>query len=157
MRKVLYVFSLLFFLSACHLQKEEAFVNPVFYGKMVSLSDLWDIKITPTTLDMDNRHGTTWHEDCEMWENEPKKVVLRCTHQLNKEQLEMQAICKPKNPKTEEHTTYVIEISTPKYINPNGGTFIVIHSYYEDETNPSFATRRGYLISAPDTGADISR
>ena len=83
-------------LSACHLKEEETFVNPVFYGKMVSLSDLWDVKITPTTLDMDNRHGTTWHEDCEMWENEPKKVVLRCTHQLNKEQLEMQAICKPR-------------------------------------------------------------
>ena len=109
MQKVLYVFSLLFFLSACHLKEEETFVNPVFYGKMVSLSDLWDVKITPTTLDKDNRHGTTWHEDCEMWENEPKKVVLRCTHQLNKVQ--------PENSKTEEHTTYVIEISTPKYIN----------------------------------------
>ena len=140
MRKVLYVFSLLFFLSACHLKEEETFVNPVFYGKMVSLSDLWDIKITPTTLDKDNRHGTTWHEDCEMWENEPKKVVLRCTHQLNKVQ--------PENSKTEEHRTHVIEISSSKYINPDLGTFIVIHSYYEDETNPSFATRRGYLISA---------
>ena len=140
MQKVLYVFSLLFFLSACHLKEEETFVNPVFYGKMVSLSDLWDVKITPTTLDKDNRHGTTWHEDCEMWENEPKKVVLRCTHQLNKVQ--------PENSKTEEHTTYVIEISTPKYINPNGGTFIVIHSYYEDETD--WIARRGYLISAPE-------
>ena len=148
MKKTLFLLALSV-LSACHLKEEEAFVNPVFYGKMVSLSDLWDIKITPTTLDKDNRHGTTWHEDCEMWENEPKKVVLRCTHQLNKEQ--------PENSKTEEHRTHVIEISTPKYINPNGGTFIVIHSYYEDETNPSFATRRGYLISAPDTGADISR
>lgn len=149
MRKVLYIFSLLFFLSACHLKEEEKFVNPVFYGKMVSLSDLWDVKITPTTLDKDNRHGTTWHEDCEMWENEPKKVVLRCTHQLNKVQ--------PENSKTEEHRTHVIEISSSKYVNPNLGTYIVIYSYYEDETNPSFATRRGYLISAPDTGADISR
>ena len=147
MRKVLYVFSLLFFLSACHLKGDETFVNPVFYGKMVSLSDLWDVKITPTTLDKDNRHGTTWHEDCEMWENEPKKVVLRCTHQLNKVQ--------PENSKTEEHRTHVIEISTPKYINPDLGTFIVIHSYYEDETD--WTARRGYLISAPDTGADISR
>ena len=148
MKKTLFLLALSV-LSACHLKEEETFVNPVFYGKMVSQTDLWDVKITPTTLDKDNRHGTTWHEDCEMWENEPKKVVLRCTHQLNKVQ--------PENSKTEEHRTHVIEISSSKYVNPNLGTYIVIYSYYEDETNPSFATRRGYLISAPDTGADISR
>ena len=148
MKKTLFLLALSV-LSACHLKEEETFVNPVFYGKMVSQTDLWDVKITPTTLDKDNRHGTIWHEDCEMWENEPKKVVLRCTHQLNKVQ--------PENSKTEEHRTHVIEISSSKYVNPDLGTFIVIHSYYEDETNPSFATRRGYLISAPDTGADISR
>ena len=148
MKKTLFLLALSV-LSACHLKEEETFVNPVFYGKMVSQTDLWDVKITPTTLDKDNRHGTIWHEDCEMWENEPKKVVLRCTHQLNKVQ--------PENSKTEEHRTHVIEISSSKYVNPNLGTYIVIYSYYEDETNPSFATRRGYLISAPDTGADISR
>ena len=156
MKKALFLLTLSV-LSACHLRGEETFVNPVFYGKLESLNDLWDIKITPTTFDMDNRHGTTWHEDCEMWENEPQKVVLRCTHQLNKEQLEMQAMRKPKNPKTEEHTTYVIEINTPKYIDPNLGTFVVIYSYYEDETNPSFAARRGYLIRTPDSGVRISR
>ena len=149
MQKVLFLLALSV-LSACHLRGEETFVNPVFYGKLESLNDLWDIKITPTTFDMDNRHGTTWHEDCEMWENEPQKVVLRCTHQLNKEQLEMQAMRKPKNPKTEEHTTYVIEINTPKYIATDSGTFVVIYSYYEDETNPSFAARRGYLIRTPE-------
>ena len=141
MKKTLFLLALSV-LSACHLKEEETFVNPVFYGKMVSQTDLWDVKITPTTLDKDNRHGTIWHEDCEMWENEPKKVVLRCTHQLNKVQ--------PENSKTEEHRTHVIEISSSKYVNPNLGTYIVIYSYYEDETNPSFATRRGYLISAPE-------
>ena len=107
MRRILLVMVLLL-LSSCHLKQDETFVNPVFYGKMESLNDLWDVTITPTTFDMDNRHGATWHEDCEMWKNEPEEVVLRCTHQLNKEQLEMQAMRKPENPKTEEHNTYVI-------------------------------------------------
>lgn len=155
MRKVLYVFSLLFFLSACHLKEEETFVNPVFYGKLESQTDLWDIKITPTTFDMDNRHGTTWHEDCEMWENEPQKVVLRCTHQLNKEQLEMQSPQDVYGIRTEEHTTYVIEISSSKYVNPNLGTYVVIYSYYENETD--WIASRGYLIRTPDSGVRISR
>ena len=85
MRRILLVMVLLL-LSSCHLKQDETFVNPVFYGKMESLNDLWDVTITPTTFDMDNRHGATWHEDCEMWKNEPDEVVLRCTHQLNKEQ-----------------------------------------------------------------------
>lgn len=154
MQKVLFLLALSV-LSACHLRGEETFVNPVFYGKLESLNDLWDIKITPTTFDMDNRHGTTWHEDCEMWENEPKKVVLRCTHQLNKEQLEMQSPQDVYGIRTEEHTTYVIEINTPKYIDPNLGTFVVIDSYYEDET--SRMASRGYLIRTPDSGVRISR
>ena len=113
MRRILLVMVLLL-LSSCHLQRDETFVNPVFYGKMESQTDLWDVTITPTTFDMDNRHGATWHEDCEMWKNEPDEVVLRCTHQLNKEQLEMQAMRKPKNPKTEEHNTYVMKIRPPE-------------------------------------------
>ena len=154
MKKALFLLALSV-LSACHLRREETFVNPVFYGKLESLNDLWDIKITPTTFDMDNRHGTTWHEDCEMWKNEPKKVVLRCTHQLNKEQLEMQSPQDVYGIRTEEHTTYVIEINTPKYIDPNLGTFVVIDSYYEDET--SRMASRGYLIRTPDSGVRISR
>ena len=75
---------------------------------------------------------------------------MRCTHQLNKEQLEMQAMRKPKNPKTEEHNTYVMKIRPPKYLNPDNGTFIVIYSYYEDETNPEFASKRGYFIRTPE-------
>lgn len=154
MKKALFLLALSV-LSACHLRGEETFVNPVFYGKLESLNDLWDIKITPMTFDMDNRHGTTWHEDCEMWKNEPKKVVLRCTHQLNKEQLEMQSPQDVYGIRTEEHRTYVIEINTPKYIDPNLGTFVVIDSYYEDET--SRMASRGYLIRTPDSGVRISR
>ena len=149
MKKALFLLTILT-LSSCHLQRDETFVNPVFYGKMESQTDLWDVTITPTTFDMDNRHGVTWHEDCEMWKNEPDEVVLRCTHQLNKEQLEMQAMRKPKNPKTEEHNTYVMKIRPPKYLNPDNGTFIVIYSYYEDETNPEFASKRGYHIRTPE-------
>ena len=150
MQKVLFLLALSV-LSACHLRGEETFVNPVFYGKLESLTDLWDIKITPTTFDMeDNRHGTTWHEDCEMWENEPKKVVLRCTHQLNKEQLEMQAMRDPTDKSTEEHRTYVIEFMSEKYQDSDEGIFIIIYSYYEDETDPSFAAQRGYLIRTPE-------
>ena len=149
MKKALFLLALSV-LSACHLRGEEKFVNPVFYGKLESLNDLWDIKITPTTFDMDNHHGTTWHEDCEMWENEPKKVVLRCTHQLNKEQLEMQAMRDPTDKSTEEHRTYVIEFMSEKYQDSDEGIFIIIYSYYEDETDPSFAAQRGYLIRTPE-------
>ncbi len=156
MRRILLVMVLLL-LSSCHLQRDETFVNPVFYGKMESQTDLWDVTITPTTFDMDNRHGATWHEDCEMWKNEPDEVVLRCTHQLNKEQLEMQAMRKPKNPKTEEHNTYVMKIRPPEEQIYKGRTRIIIYSYYEDETNPEFASKRGYHIRTPETGARIKR
>ena len=149
MRRILLVMVLLL-LSSCHLKQDETFVNPVFYGKMESLNDLWDVTITPTTFDMDNRHGATWHEDCEMWKNEPDEVVLRCTHQLNKEQLEMQAMRKPKNPKTEEHNTYVMKIRPPEEQIYKGRTRIIIYSYYEDETNPEFASKRGYFIRTPE-------
>ena len=156
MRRILLVMVLLL-LSSCHLKQDETFVNPVFYGKMESQTDLWDVTITPTTFDMDNRHGATWHEDCEMWKNEPDEVVLRCTHQLNKEQLEMQAMRKPKNPKTEEHNTYVMKIRPPEEQIYKGRTRIIIYSYYEDETNPEFASKRGYHIRTPETGARIKR
>ena len=156
MRRILLVIVLLL-LSSCHLKQDETFVNPVFYGKMESQTDLWDVTITPTTFDMDNRHGATWHEDCEMWKNEPDEVVLRCTHQLNKEQLEMQAMRKPKNPKTEEHNTYVMKIRPPEEQIYKGRTRIIIYSYYEDETNPEFASKRGYHIRTPETGARIKR
>ncbi len=149
MRRILLIVALLL-LSSCHLKGEEKFVNPVFYGKMKSLTDLWDVTITPTTFDMDNRHGTTWHEDCEMWKNEPDEVVLRCTHQLNKEQLEMQSPEDVYGIRTEEHNTYVIKIRPPKYLSPDNGTFIVIYSYYEDETRSEFASKRGYLIRTPE-------
>ena len=149
MRRILLVMVLLL-LSSCHLKQDETFVNPVFYGKMESQTDLWDVTITPTTFDMDNRHGATWHEDCEMWKNEPDEVVLRCTHQLNKEQLEMQAMRKPKNPKTEEHNTYVMKIRPPEEQIYKGRTRIIIYSYYEDETNPEFASKRGYHIRTPE-------
>ena len=156
MRRILLVMVLLL-LSSCHLKQDEAFVNPVFYGKMESQTDLWDVTITPTTFDMDNRHGATWHEDCEMWKNEPDEVVLRCTHQLNKEQLEMQAMRKPKNPKTEEHNTFVMKIRPPEEQIYKGRTRIIIYSYYQDETNPEFASKRGYHIRTPETGARIKR
>ena len=156
MKKALFLLTMLT-LSSCHLQGDETFVNPVFYGKMESQTDLWDVTITPTTFDMDNRHGVTWHEDCEMWKNEPDEVVLRCTHQLNKEQLEMQAMRKPENPKTEEHNTYVMKIRPPEEQIYKGRTRIIIYSYYEDETNPEFASKRGYHIRTPETGARIKR
>ncbi len=156
MRRILLVIVLLL-LSSCHLKQDETFVNPVFYGKMESQTDLWDVTITPTTFDMDNRHGATWHEDCEMWKNEPDEVVLRCTHQLNKEQLEMQAMRKPENPKTEEHNTYVMKIRPPEEQIYKGRTRIIIYSYYEDETNPEFASKRGYHIRTPKNGARIKR
>ena len=149
MKKALFLLTMLT-LSSCHLQRDETFVNPVFYGKMESQTDLWDVTITPTTFDMDNRHGATWHEDCEMWKNEPDEVVLRCTHQLNKEQLEMQAMRKPKNPKTEEHNTYVMKIRPPEEQIYKGRTRIIIYSYYEDETRSEFASKRGYHIRTPE-------
>ena len=147
MKKALFLLTMLT-LSSCHLQRDETFVNPVFYGKLESLNDLWDVTITPTTFDMDNRHGATWHEDCEMWKNEPDEVVLRCTHQLNKEQLEMQAMRKSENPKTEEHNTYVIKIMPEKDQDSDEGIFIVIYSYYEDGTD--WIARRGYFIRTPE-------
>ena len=156
MKKALFLLTMLT-LSSCHLQWDETFVNPVFYGKMESQTDLWDVTITPTTFDMDNRHGATWHEDCEMWKNEPDEVVLHCTHQLNKEQLEMQAMRKPKNPKTEEHNTYVMKIRPPEEQIYKGRTRIIIYSYYEDEPNPEFASKRGYLIRTPEAGVRIKR
>ena len=149
MRRILLVMVLLL-LSSCHLKQDETFVNPVFYGKMESLNDLWDVTITPTTFDMDNRHGATWHEDCEMWKNEPDEVVLRCTHQLNKEQLEMQASRDPTDTSTEEHRTRVMRIMPEKDQDSDEGIYIVIISYYEDETRSEFASKRGYFIRTPE-------
>ena len=154
MRRILLVIVLLL-LSSCHLKQDETFVNPVFYGKMESLNDLWDVTITPTTFDMDNRHGATWHEDCEMWKNEPDEVVLHCTHQLNKEQLEMQSPEDVYGIRTEEHNTYVVKIMPEKDQDSDVGTFIVIYSYYEDETD--WIARRGYFIRTPEAGARINR
>ena len=117
---------------------------------MESQTDLWDVTKTPTTFDMDNRHGATWHEDCEMWKNEPDEVVLRCTHQLNKEQLEMQSPEDVYGIRTEEHNTYVMKIRPPEEQIYKGRTRIIIYSYYEDETNPEFASKRGYHIRTPE-------
>ena len=154
MKKALFLLTMLT-LSSCHLQRDETFVNPVFYGKMESQTDLWDVTITPTTFDMDNRHGVTWHEDCEMWKNEPDEVVLHCTHQLNKEQLEMQSPEDVYGIRTEEHNTYVVKIMPEKDQDSDVGTFIVIYSYYEDETD--WIARRGYFIRTPEAGARINR
>ena len=104
---------------------------------------------------MDNRHGATWHEDCEMWKNEPDEVVLHCTHQLNKEQLEMQSPEDVYGIRTEEHNTYVVKIMPEKDQDSDVGTFIVIYSYYEDETD--WIARRGYFIRTPEAGARINR
>ena len=149
MKKALFLLTILT-LSSCHLQRDETFVNPVFYGKMESQTDLWDVTITPTTFDMDNRHGATWHEDCEMWKNEPDEVVLRCTHQLNKEQLEMQSPEDVYGIRTEEHNTYVMKIRPPEEQIYKGRTRIIIYSYYEDETRSEFASKRGYFIRTPE-------
>ena len=156
MKKALFLLTILT-LSSCHLQRDETFVNPVFYGKLESQTDLWDVTITPTTFDMDNRHGVTWHEDCEMWKNEPDEVVLRCTHQLNKEQLEMQASRDPTDTSTEEHRTRVMRIMPEKDQDSDEGIYVVIISYYEDETRSEFASKRGYHIRTPETGARIKR
>ena len=156
MKKALFLLTMLT-LSSCHLQRDESFVNPVFYGKMESQTDLWDVTITPTTFDKDNRHGATWHEDCEMWKNEPDEVVLRCTHQLNKEQLEMQSPEDVYGIRTEEHNTYVIKIRPPEEQIYKDRTRIIIYSYYEDETRSEFASKRGYHIRTPEAGVRIKR
>ena len=156
MKKALFLLTMLA-LSSCHLQRDETFVNPVFYGKMESQTDLWDVTITPTTFDKDNRHGATWHEDCEMWKNEPDEVVLRCTHQLNKEQLEMQSPEDVYGIRTEEHNTYVIKIRPPEEQIYKDRTRIIIYSYYEDETRSEFASKRGYHIRTPEAGVRIKR
>ena len=156
MKKTLFLLTMLA-LSSCHLKGEEKFVNPVFYGKMESQTDLWDVTITPTTFDKDNRHGATWHEDCEMWKNEPDEVVLRCTHQLNKEQLEMQSPEDVYGIRTEEHNTYVIKIRPPEEQIYKDRTRIIIYSYYEDETRSEFASKRGYHIRTPEAGVRIKR
>ena len=156
MRRISLIVALLL-LSSCHLKGEEKFVNPVFYGKMESQTDLWDVTITPTTFDKDNRHGATWHEDCEMWKNEPDEVVLRCTHQLNKEQLEMQSPEDVYGIRTEEHNTYVIKIRPPEEQIYKDRTRIIIYSYYEDETRSDFASKRGYHIRTPEAGVRIKR
>ena len=77
-------------------------------------------------------------------------MVLRCTHQLNKEQLEMQASRDPTDTSTEEHRTRVMRIMPEKDQDSEEGTFIVIYSYYEDETRSEFASKRGYFIRTPE-------
>jgi len=75
---------------------------------------------------------------------------LRCTHQLNKEQLEMQSPEDVYGIRTEEHNTYVMKIRPPEEQIYKGRTRIIIYSYYEDETNPEFASKRGYHIRTPE-------
>ena len=83
MKKILLI---LLLIAGCSFsQKEEKFVNPLFYEKMHPYStNSWETKITPTSLTISNL-GKTLHQSCFLVENTTNKVVLNCESMLDPE------------------------------------------------------------------------
>ena len=75
---------------------------------------------------------------------------MKQTRSLPPNAVIISALRKPENPKTEEHNTYVIKIMPEKDQDSDEGIYVVIISYYEDETRSEFASKRGYLIRTPE-------
>jgi len=82
------IFLLLLLVSGCALlpQKEEKFVNPLFYKKMENLSShyFWDIQLTPTSLTSYLRNtDTKTFQKCYLLENTQSVIILSCEGAYN--------------------------------------------------------------------------
>ena len=99
---------LLLFIAGCSfLQKEERFVNPLFYEIMHPYStNSWKTKITPTSLTISNM-GKTLHQSCLLVENTKNKVVLNCNPMLDPEM----PLQRYRNPNEREIETFTIQKS----------------------------------------------
>ena len=111
MRKLLL---LLLFMAGCSFsQKEEKFVNPLFYKKMQPYnSNSWETKITPTSLTISHL-GKTLHQSCFLVENTINKVVLNCESILDPEM----PLPRYWNPDEREIETFTIQKSRNTCLN----------------------------------------
>ena len=156
MRRILLVMVLLL-LSSCHLKQDEAFVNPVFYGKMESQTDLWDVTITPTTFDMDNRTVPLGMKTARCGRMSQMKWCCAAHTSWTKNSWKCK-LCETEKILKQKNTILMLWKSArqrSKYIKVEPR--IIIYSYYEDRTNPEFASKRGYLIRTPEAGVRIKR
>ncbi len=65
-------------------KEEEKFVNPLFYKTMYPYSrNSWETKLTPTKQIKTNPIGEVFSEDCELLENTPTYVTLKCIPYYN--------------------------------------------------------------------------
>jgi len=80
-----YLIIILGLLSSCA-SHEEKFVNPMFYKTMEPISKMvWQTRLTPTSMHVDNGHGYSETEKCKLLENTETKIVMYCevySHQV---------------------------------------------------------------------------
>ncbi len=83
MKKVLFAcMAVLLITTACSLftqNKEEKFVNPVFYEKMISAShENFEVQLTPTSIYMFSRENYKYNYTCKLINNQMDTVSLEC-------------------------------------------------------------------------------
>lgn len=77
MKKLIFLFVLIFVATACATKPTTTFKNPIFNEKMTALSrDQTLLKITPTTI-VDESNNLT--DFCELLENNETSIFMKCT------------------------------------------------------------------------------
>ena len=80
-----YLIIILGLLSSCA-SHEEKFINPMFYKTMEPISKMvWQTRLTPTSMHVDNGYGYSETEKCKLLENTETKIVMYCevySHQV---------------------------------------------------------------------------
>ena len=84
MKKVLWVILSVLFIAGCSLrtesEKEEKFVNPLFYKTLYPLTSMaWETKLTPTlkiSVDGNDKEIAV----CKMLDNTYESITLKCTY-----------------------------------------------------------------------------
>ncbi len=146
MRKIITVLCFALLTSCALWQREERFVNPIFYETMEEIGyEYSTIKLTPTTYYIKNFYGYHTSAECEMLENLEDRITLKC-------------LFMPADPNNEEELIIVGSDDTPKiwtqtYIiwpeqNHKSGTTIVEYSYYESEED--WCSRQPYITVSPE-------
>ncbi len=142
MRKLIVVLCFVLLTSCALLQREERFVNPIFYETFPGKEQ---IRLMPTKYYVENRYGYHTSAKCEMLENLEDRITLKC-------------LFMPADPNNEEELIIVGSDDTPKtwtrtYViwpeqNHKSGTTIVEYSYYEDEED--WCSRHPYITVSPE-------
>jgi len=99
MKKI--IIALCLILTACALpKKEEKFVNPIFYNKLIGKWRKEQIHITPRTYYIQNDEGYFTNAKCSLLENTETSVTLKC-------------LFMPANPKNKKELIIVLHNEKP--------------------------------------------